>query len=348
MNFILRHRLYYVFFGTIFFVFWFLFKVGGMPDIKKALSSTFIDVALTMITMLITVEFLLPGLIYRNKYRLFLTYFFLLVFFAGTTIIFSQLALHGSSLSAYQKNVARSPEHYFYWFWADLIFGSYFLVFFISATGAATRFAFDRIKAVNTIEKLEKEKVNAELESLKNQINPHFLFNALNTIYYKIERSNTDAKEILQRFSAMLRYQLYECDKEVIPIDKELMFLDSYIELQKERLNDNYEVIYKGFDSIKGFDISPFLLMPLVENCFKYVSDYSNRKNRIFIEVSKENNTFILHTFNTKESKSNNEKGGIGLENVKKRLNLLYPNRYLIDTKTTEDSFEVSLKLKLL
>src|SRR4029077_15970578 len=106
--------------------------------------------------------------------------------------------------------MARHKQHCFYWFWADLIFGSYFLVFFISATGTAIRFAFDKLKAANTIGQLEKDKTTAALAALKNQIHPHFLFNALNTIYYKIERTNTDAREIFQNFSDILRYQLYE------------------------------------------------------------------------------------------------------------------------------------------
>jgi two-component system LytT family sensor kinase len=275
-----RRRWYYIIFFAVFFIFWFLFKIGGWADFRKAFLSTFVDVFVTSITMLIIVELLLPKQLYRNRYTIFFTCFILLILFSGTVIIFSQLNLLGSSLANYQKNIEKHNTHYFYWFWADLIFGSYFLVAFISSAGAAIRVAFDRIKTVNHVEKLEKEKVHAELQSLKNQINPHFLFNALNTIYYKIDRSNISARDTLQRFSEMLRYQLYDCDKEMIGIDKELLFLQSYIELQKERLNGNYEVVYRGFDSVKEFQISPFLLLPLVENCFKYVSSYADQLNK--------------------------------------------------------------------
>lgn len=318
-----------------------------MPHITQALLSTFIDITVTVGSMVLTVEVLLPKFIYRNKYASFFCLLALLVLFSGTIIILAQLQLEGSSLSAYQQNLARSPVHYFYWFWADLILGSYFLVFFLSVTGASIRFAFDRVQAVSIIEKLEKANTTAELKSLKDQINPHFLFNALNTIYYKIERSNTDARSILQSFSEMLRYQLYECDKEFTNIENELQFLRSYIELQKARLNNNYEVIYKGFDTIKEFRISPFLLMPLVENCFKHVSGYENKPNRIVIEVKTENNNFLLYTYNTIQAKAGHTKGGIGLANVKRRLAALYENKYFLDMKSSVNTFEVNLQLIL-
>jgi LytS/YehU family sensor histidine kinase len=256
-----------------------------------------------------------------------------------------QLELHGSSLSDYHQKMARFNEHYFYWFWADLIFGSYFLILFLSAAGAAIRFAFDRSKTINRADKLEKEKLNAELDLLKNQVNPHFLFNSLNTVYYAIDRNNTEARETLQSFSDMLRYQLYECDKKFIEISHELVFLQQYIALQQKRLNKNYQVVCKGFTSVESFSISPFLLLPLAENCFKHVSNYTDRENLIQIEVEQCDHSFVFRTFNTKESQEAPRMNGIGLENVKKRLQLIYPDKHELLTQCTETSFEVNLKL---
>ena len=221
------------------------------------------------------------------------------------------------------------------------------MVFFLSATGASIRFAFDRLKAVNELEKLEETRTIAELKSLKDQINPHFLFNALNTIYYKIDRLNSEARVILQKFSEMLRYQLYECDKEFTNLQKELQFLKSYIELQKARLGNNYEISYKGFDADDKFSIAPFLLMPVIENCFKHVSDYNDKPNRIIIEVTTENNHLLLYTFNTVQLTGNNQQGGIGMDNIKRRLNFLYQNKYVFETKSTAQFYEVNLKLAL-
>ena len=316
-----------------------------MPDIGAAIVSTFIDVVVTILTMLLVVEWMLPKYFYKNRYISFFTLFFLLVFISGSTIILLQLSMQGSSLASYPKNIERYKEHYFYWFWADLIFGSYFLVFFVSATGASIRLSFDRLKAIAGLRKLEKEKSAAELEFLKNQINPHFLFNALNSVYYKIERSNTEARETLREFSEMLRYQLYDCDKEQVPIQKELSFLRSYIELQKARLNSNYTVEYEGFDTNMHFGISPFLLMPVIENCFKYVSNYPDQTNSIQIKIRVEKNHLLMETFNTCEARTPSENGGIGLDNVKKRLRLLYPGSHELKIKSNENSYTTFLKL---
>ncbi len=186
-----------------------------------------------------------------------------------------------------------------------------------------------------------------KLDLLKNQINPHFLFNALNTIYYKIDRSNQTARETLQRFSKMLRFQLYECDKPYIAIEHELSFLSSYIDLQKERLNDNYHIVCKGFDEVTNLMISPFLLMPLIENCFKHISDSVDKENNIFIECRKESNTFLLTTSNTVNQQAGEKKMGIGLENTQKRLKLVYPKKHELITTRTADTFELTLKLEL-
>jgi hypothetical protein len=137
--------LYYGFFGLLFFLFWLLFKVGGMPVIPLALLSTTIDVGLSMGALVITVEILLPRLIYRKKIVLFCAFFGALVLLDGTLIILSQLRLLGRSLSGYQADIAHYQQHYFYWFWADLVFGSYFMVFFIR--GGSRRSAGNRTNA---------------------------------------------------------------------------------------------------------------------------------------------------------------------------------------------------------
>src|SRR5258708_25715854 len=143
---VLRSRsFYYACFGICFFIFWSLFKVGGMPDIPMALLSAGVDVAAAMFAVIVTVEILLPRLVYSSKYSLFTGAYLLLIFSAGSAIILMQLKLHNSSLSHYRKKIAHFNEHYFYWFWADLIFGSYFLVFFLSSSGAAIRFSFVRV-----------------------------------------------------------------------------------------------------------------------------------------------------------------------------------------------------------
>ena len=318
--------------------------MGGIQDMSLSVLSATIDVAVTMAVLVAVVEYLLPHLLYRKKWGLFALCFFAMMFMGGSLIILSQMRLQGRSLFSYRQDIAHY-KHYYYWFWADLVFGSYFMTFFIPATGAAIRLSFRSLESSSKMEKLEKDKALSELELLKNQINPHFLFNALNTIYYKIDRSNRPAREILQQFSHMLRYQLYECDKAYVDIVNELLFIRRYVELQQQRLNENYKVCFEGFEEVKGLTLSPFLLMPLVENCFKHVSSHADRINTIVIRCSREGNSFLFVTCNS-IAPGPPEGGGIGLLNIKKRLELLYPGRHTLTTRQTTDHFEAILKLE--
>lgn len=345
MNWIFKKRFYYPGFGLIFFIFWFLFKVGGFVDIPSALLSTLFDTIATMAVLIITIEIFLPRFVYEKRYKLFFISYAIAIFLGGTMIILTQLELLGQDLFSYQKYISQYQEHYFYWFWADLIFGSFILVFFVSSVGAAVRLAFDRIRESNKVELLEKEKIMTELERLKHQLNPHFLFNALNTIYYKIDRTNADGRQTLQEFSDMLRYQLYECNKKYVEIENELSFIQTYIKLQKERLNTNYSVVIEGFETVKDILISPFLLLPLVENCFKHVSNFPEKENKIKIGCFIENGFFYFTTQNTTATEPDSNEDGIGLENVRKRLLLIYPDNYELNITRKAHYFETELKL---
>jgi LytS/YehU family sensor histidine kinase len=205
------------------------------------------------------------------------------------------------------------------------------------------------MQAQHQLDQVQKEKALSELELLKQQLNPHFLFNALNTVYYKIDRSNGQARETLQRFSDMLRYQLYECNNTLVEVEKELQFIRSYVDLQKERLNDNYKVICGGIEDIKGFYISPFLLMPLIENCFKHVAGYPDRENTIFIDCCMEEGTFRLYTRNSvvEGLEPDSANGGIGVQNVRRRLGLVYPNGHQLITGRKGAFYEATLRIRI-
>ena len=342
---IYTRKVYYLIFAGAFFILWFLFKLGGMPDFKQAVPSTAIDVIFSLIALCVTVEILLPKYIYKEKYLLFSIMFLVLVLFFGSIIILSQLKLLGSSVFSYKKNIVKYHEHFFYWFWSDLIFGSYFLVTFISLIGCLIRMAFDRTAAEKRMETLEKEKIISELTMLKHQINPHFLFNALNTVYYKIDNTNTSARKILEQFSSLLRYQLYECNVPAVPIEKEIEFLSNYIEVQCQRLNGDFKVNCVGFSKLSGFSISPYLLIPLVENCFKHVSRLHGNNSYILIECGSDNEWFWFNTENTISGENIEAKGGIGLTNIRKRLEILYPEKHILTINQTEEHFKLHLQL---
>ena len=198
------------------------------------------------------------------------------------------------------------------------------------------------------IRKMEIERLSSELDYLKAQINPHFVFNSINTVYFQIDKQNVDARDSLSAFSDLLRYQLYECNGNEIAIEKEIVYLQNYIELQRKRKDENYNISFVAGDNLNGFTISPLLLIPFVENAFKHVSHYSCG-NQVRIMARRRNDIFELSVFNTKEQKAvRNGHEGIGLKNAKRRLELLYKNRHKLMIDDDGDSYEVNLSLKIL
>lgn len=197
------------------------------------------------------------------------------------------------------------------------------------------------------IRKIEIEKLNTELEYLKAQINPHFLFNSINTIYFQIDKQNGTARETLSAFSELLRYQLYECNGKEIPVEREVNYLRNYVDLQRLRKDKNYAIAFSSAENLCGFTIAPLLLIPFVENAFKHVSHFPEN-NEIRIELSRENDWFHLKVFNTKDTIRDADKnGGIGLRNVQRRLELIYTKRHSLQFNDLPKSFEVNLMLKV-
>lgn len=197
------------------------------------------------------------------------------------------------------------------------------------------------------IQKNEVDKLNAELEYLKAQINPHFLFNSINTIYFQIDKQNNTARETLSSFSEMLRYQLYECNGKEISVEKEITYLRNYVDLQKVRKDKNYSIVFSCTEYVRGFSIAPMLLIPFVENAFKHVSHFPDG-NEIRVEVSKDSYYFFFKVFNTREDPQIDDKHrGIGLRNVQRRLQLIYNGKHDLRIDEQPGSFEINLKLKV-
>ena len=236
----------------------------------------------------------------------------------------------------------------------DYIFEIYVIPFFIMGIGAAIRIFNDQIKTRLAMETLQKEKAKTELDFLKAQINPHFIFNYLNTIYFQINKENQTARTTLLKFSELLRYQLYECNTEKISIEKEVAYLENYIDLQRLRYSENYIIDFQKTPSVfpPHFEIPPLIVVPFVENAFKYVSNHADKLNEIEIQLDRDDTFFTCYVRNTTEpvrEKMPTVNGGIGLQNVKRRLDLLYqPNDFELKIEDNATDFIVFLKLKIM
>lgn len=195
---------------------------------------------------------------------------------------------------------------------------------------------------------LQREKLDAELQSLKAQIHPHFLFNTLNNIYSIAENTSPQASDMLLKLSALLRYILYECNRPLVQLSQEFTLLRDYIALEQVRyttLDLNTRLPADTHDLC----IAPLLLLPLVENCFKHGTSRMLDQPWISIEADLKEDWLFVKLINGKRptTKGDNFAEGIGLMNVRRRLNLLYPGRHELNIVSEPDLFIVNLKLAL-
>ena len=194
-----------------------------------------------------------------------------------------------------------------------------------------------------------RDKAQHELLSLKAQINPHFLFNNLNTIYSMASKNDERTKEVILQLSDFLRYVLYDTASEFIPLEKEVEIIKTYIELQKSRIDPNITTVDFTFEgNFRNRQIAPLLLLPLAENCFKHGVGKKQGKIQLYIGI--EGNKLLFATENSivmREPTGEVKNGGIGINNVGKRLNLLYPNHHSLYFEGKEGVFKLEMKIDL-
>jgi hypothetical protein len=188
-----------------------------------------------------------------------------------------------------------------------------------------------------------------ELSALKAQINPHFLFNNLNTIYSMASKNDERTTDVILQLSDFLRYVLYDTACETIPLEKEVEIIRTYVGLQKERVNPEViQVILTTEGNFDSVNISPLLLLPLAENCFKHGIGKNSGTIRIFIGFDGKHLLFKTeNTIALRENTIAEENGGIGIQNVEKRLNLIYPERHSITYEGKEGVFRLEMKIEL-
>jgi two-component system LytT family sensor kinase len=284
-------------------------------------------------------NFIVPKFLIKRKY----------VLFVSTTVILITVSAWFRAMIALQMNL-----HYFY-VTQIMDFRTVYLNSVINISLwvlliTIGKMLVDRIQTQQQLESLEKERVKNELDYLKAQINPHALFNSLNTIYGHIDKSNQVARKVLLQFSGLLRYQLYECGAEKVSLEKEIEYIRNYIDFQRFRKEENLIIDFQIEINETGLKIAPLLLVVLTENAFKFVSNFSEKENRICIKISTKDNIIYSSFMNTKELlqvinfKSSN---GIGISNLKRRLELLYPNRYELTTNINHAFYEAHLNIDL-
>ena len=336
-SFFLRYRLHHLFFWMLVFGLWFFFRVDDYARASTAFRVTAVKVVDLALMIYIVNYLFIPFLLYKKRYVWFVMAFIALIVISGVAKMYIIGKMTYNPL-LYNWGIDLKGRIY------DNVLPHFFLV----TAGAAVKLMMDYGRLQKRMAEIAKEKAEAELNFLKSQINPHFVFNTLNAIYFLIQKENADARNALHRFSDMLRYQLYEMGGQKVPVEKEIAYLRDYMDLQQLRKDDRYTVRFHCTDQVKGFSIAPLLLVPLVENAFKHISNHHNQPNEVELRMDRQNGQFIFDIRNSRELLPTTEKpGGIGLQNVRRRLELLYPGKHLLSIRETDQEFQVNLKITL-
>jgi len=216
---------------------------------------------------------------------------------------------------------------------------------------AAAKFTTDAFHNQRKLEALENQRLKSELESLKSQINPHFLFNSLNTIYGLAKRTDHDTADAVMKLSDILRYILYDCNADFVALEKEIAFLRYFIDFAKLR-SSNARINLEIKADVQNQQIIPLVLLPFIENAIKHGLGKHMQNSWIDIKVSLTGKQFYFECSNSNHNKNkfrNNasSNGGIGLKNVSRRLNLLYGDRHTLEINDNEKFFMTRLNIEL-
>ena len=332
-----KYKLHHLFFWMLVFGFWYFLRYEDYAVPGRAFKVTLIKVIDLALMIYITNYVLIPRLFYRKKYGWFVLAFILLVL-SSSILKMNILGRVMDTPALYSLSGDLKRRVY------DNVLPHFFLVI----AGAAVKLMFDYSRLQQRMAETAKEKAEAELNFLKSQINPHFLFNCLNSVYFLIDKNNVKARQSLHKFSDMLRYQLYEMKGAKVPVEKEIGYLKDYVDLQTLRKDEHYSVSFSYSPQVSGFMIEPLLLIPFVENAFKHVSAHPDKSNFVNLELSRSNGQLVFSAVNSKDQgKSTEPYSGIGLNNVKRRLELLYPGKHELNITDNNEIYKVDLKLKI-
>lgn len=320
-----------------FFVYW-LSSFQQAPDIDwtRVFTTATIHIVAAMLISYINYFYFLPQFLFKKKLVLFIV-----LFIAS----FSILAYVRIQSERYFIESYFGSHEYLYRdrFVAQTIFSNLSIVLFVSLL----RFAADWLDLQTTRKEIEKEKLTAELNFLKAQVNPHFLFNTLNNLYYLAYSKSENTTEVIEKLSRMMRYMIYDSNYPLVQLSKEIEYMQNYISLEKLRISDMVKINFSIEGDVDSVMITPLILITFLENAFKH--GVSNTSQESWVEVALDCKPGQLNftVSNSKPSVSKiDQKSGIGLQNAKRRLELSYPEKHSLKMNELANEYRVHLHLK--
>ena len=350
---VIKYKLYHIPFWVAYHCMWWAIAVGSVSEVANNImifSPNTIKSAFYVIFQALGVYFnlyfLIPKYLENGRYVLYVSWLLL------TIICTAAVIATGYSASAWFSGKSLVSLY-----GADSSFVHFFQNNTLLSTVASTTLAMsvkltkNWIQAQRREQLLQTEKLETELKFLKYQFNPHFLFNTINSIFFLIHKNPDVASASLAKFSDLLRHQLYENNDKLIALTKETAYLENFVEVERLRQNKNLLIDVEIAENYTGhLGIEPFILMTFVENAFKHVSKDDDKINWIKIKINSNQGQLFFRVSNSTSAavtKSVVNYSGIGLQNVRRRLELLYPKQYELDIQDNNNRFEVSLSLPL-
>lgn len=321
------------------------FNKGDLISLQVVLQN-FTTLSFLALAVYLNLLILIPRFLRTRRYGFFVLFqlvnillFFVLDVFAGTYFF------NYDYTKAFDSEISASAR------FAVLFLSEALLVFFFIAVTTFIKLLRDWITMQDNslkLKEMERQKLEAELQSLKSQINPHFLFNTLNNIYALALDESEKTPDMILKLSDLMRYIIYDCRSPKVKLSKETEFIRNYIALEQLRLDGKIKTEF-FCEMCEDIELPPLIFVNFLENAFKHASktEGSYISVRILVEKSGE---LLFHVENSKEEDLDHETqeySGVGLENGKKRLMLLYQKRHVLDIQNTSNKFSVTLKLKI-
>jgi len=345
-----NYKKYRVLWHLLFWVFYLLLiSVSYTIDIDKQLNV--LDVMLRFsITLPIdifasyfTAYFLLPVFLLRGKYIKFIVFFLISAFLF---VLLQRVCIYYINLPIFHPQYTEKPPFFDF----DYIF-SFFNIYAVVGIVTSIRLFKLWLRNQRATQYLKEEKLEAELKFLKSQIHPHFLFNTLNNLYALTLDKSDQAPEVVMKLSSLLDYMLYEANDPKVSLEKEIKLIRDFLALESIRYGSSLGVEFDLSGSSSGYYIAPMLLLPFVENSFKHGLSKQTDKPWIKIKLNLERGLLHFNVNNSqgkiKQDKKESYTEGIGLSNVKRRLDLIYLKNYSLKIMDEEDYFEIDLYINL-
>ncbi len=315
------------------------FAIGLQISTLRGVMNAVLFISMQLFIYLINMRYLLPKYYLSQKRRYYLYNLIIMALVSAIGVLIEYV---------FRSYFPDSFKHEFSPWW---IFTMINVLLGISLWASVTSFLIrHQEKVAVEMATLKREKAESDLRFLKTQINPHFLFNALNNIYSMAYTGDEAVPEKITMLSDMLRYVLYDCESDTISLYKEIDYISSFLEFQQLKTEQRQNITFDLEIEEENFQIAPMLLVPFIENAFKHSKIEKEKNGFVNISITQNRDKFTFKVVNSKPKEAlyakSNQPKGIGIENAYNRLNLLYPNRHYLKIDTFEDRFEVILELE--